>query len=111
MQLTELGTAVAAGTAEKLAEVKAGLADGSIKVFDITKFTVTTRNGDVETSGPLTTYRADVDDLVGEDGKSTYEPDTEVVADGQFNESKFRSAPYFDLTIDGINLLDVNFGD
>jgi len=105
VQLTELGTAVAAGTAEKLAEVKAGLADGSIKVFDTTKFTVTTRNGDVETSGPLTTYLADVDDM------GDYVGETEVIADGQFNESKFRSAPYFDLTIDGINLLDVNFGD
>ena len=30
--------------------------------------------------------------------------------DGQFAESTFRSAPYFQLQIDGINLLDTNFG-
>ncbi|MFR6692618.1 MAG: hypothetical protein ACLUS6_00625 [Dysosmobacter sp.] len=29
-------------------------------------------------------------------------PDTEVVHDGYFAESEFRSAPYFDLDIDGI---------
>lgn len=111
VQLTDLGTAVAEGTAAKLAEVKAGLADGSIKVFDTSKFTVTTRVGDVETSGPLTTYKADVDDMVGDDGKSDYVHETEVIANGEFQESKFRSAPYFDLTIDGINLLDTNYGD
>ena len=30
--------------------------------------------------------------------------------DGYFHESEFRSAPYFDIQIDGINLLDTNFG-
>ena len=105
VQLTELGDAVAAGTAEKLAEVKAAIAAGTTKVFATNTFTVTTRNGDVETSGPLTTYMADVDDF------GDYQGETEAIANGEFQESKFRSAPYFDLTIDGINLLDVNFGD
>lgn len=36
-------------------------------------------------------------------------PDTEAIEDGAFRESKFRSAPYFDLQIDGINLLDTKF--
>lgn len=105
VQLTELGDAVAAGTAEKLAEVKAAIAAGTTKVFATNTFTVTTRVGDVETSGPLTTYLADVDDM------GDYVGETEAIANGEFQESKFRSAPYFDLTIDGINLLDVNYGD
>ena len=36
--------------------------------------------------------------------------DTEAIADGYFHESEYRSAPYFDLQIDGITLLDVNYG-
>ena len=97
VELTELNeTAAAPGTAEKIDEVKAGLADGSIKVFDTSTFTV---NG-----APLDTYQADVDDM------GDYVGETEVVIDGYFHESEFRSAPYFDLQIDGINLLDTNFG-
>ena len=45
-------------------------------------------------------YKADVDT----DDK--YTPDTEVIKDGAFKESKFRSAPYFDVKIDGIKLLN-----
>ena len=59
-----------------------------MNVFDTSKFTV---KGET-----LTSYMADVDS----DDKFT--PDTEVVANGVFQESKFRSAPYFDLIIDGI---------
>jgi basic membrane protein A len=77
-------TAAAAGTAEKLEEVKAGLADGSIKVFDSATFTV---NG------------APVDSHIVEDTN-------EVISDGYFHESEIRSAPYFDLRIDGIKLLN-----
>ncbi len=98
VELTELNEAVAAeGTAEKLEEVKAGLADGSIHVFD-------TANAITVEGKPLDSYKADVDDM------GDYAPDTEVVADGYFHESEYRSAPYFDLNIDGINLLDTNFG-
>jgi basic membrane protein A len=98
VELTELNTDVAAeGTAEKIEEVKAGLADGSIHVFDTTS--AITVEGK-----PLDSYQADVDDM------GDYAPDTEVVSDGYFHESEYRSAPYFDLNIDGINLLDTNFG-
>ncbi|MBQ7821013.1 MAG: BMP family ABC transporter substrate-binding protein [Clostridia bacterium] len=88
--LTELNEAVAAeGTAEKIEEVKAGLLDGSIKVFDTSKFTV---NGET-----LTEYLADVVD------EGDFVPETNVIADGAFNESSLRSAPYFDIKyIDGI---------
>ncbi len=90
--LTEMGKNVAAGTAEKLDAVIAGLKDGSINVFDTANFTV---GGETKTS-----YQADVDT------DEAFTPDTEVIANGIFQESKFRSAPYFDLRIDGITLLD-----
>ena len=35
-----------------------------------------------------------------------FKTNAEVIENGAFQESKFRSAPYFDLRIDGINLLD-----
>ena len=94
--LTDLGTAVAPGTAEKLAEVKTKLMNGEIKVFDTANWT---KEGE-----KLTSYKADVDT----DDK--YTPDTEVIVDGVFQESKFRSGPYFDIQIDGITLLDTNYG-
>ena len=33
-----------------------------------------------------------------------------ILRDAIISESEFRSAPYFDLEIDGINRLDVNYG-
>ncbi len=74
---------------------KAALADGSLKVFDISTFTV---GGEA-----LESYMADVDT------DPAYTPDTEAVVDGYFHESEFRSAPYFDVQIDGITLLDTAF--
>ena len=88
--------AAAAGTVEKLAEVKAKLLDGSINVFDTANFTVGGKT--------LTSYIADVDT------DANFEKDTEVIKDGIFYESEKRSAPYFDLEIDGITLLDRNYG-
>ena len=40
------------------------------------------------------------------DTDADYTPDTEVISDGYFHESEYRAAPYFDLRIDGIKLLD-----
>ena len=95
--LTDLNTnAAAAGTAEAIAAATEKLEKGEIHVFDCANFTV---KGEA-----LTSYQADVN------ADSDNTPDTEVVHDGYFSESEFRSAPYFDLQIDGINLLDVNFG-
>ena len=95
--LSDLNTNVAAaGTAEAIEAAKAKLEAGEIHVFDCANFTV---KGEA-----LTSYMADVD------ADSGNTPDTEVVHDGYFSESEFRSAPYFDLQIDGINLLDTNFG-
>lgn len=89
--LTELNTAVAAaGTKEKLDEVKAKLISGEVKVFDTNTFTVGGKK--------LETYQADV---ITDD---KFTPDTEVVENGEFAESVKRSAPYFDIKyIDGIS--------
>ena len=96
VELSEVNEqAAAAGTVEKLAEVKAALEDGSLKVFDTATFTVE--------GAAVESYMADVDT------DPAYEGDTEVVIDGAFCESTFRSAPYFNLTIDGITLLDTKF--
>ncbi len=83
-------TVAAAGTTEKLEEVKAALIAGETKVFDTATFTVD--------GAALESYKADVD------SDEAFTPDTEVVSDGYFHESEYRSAPYFDIDIDGINL-------
>ena len=106
--LTDLNDAVVApGTAEKLAEVKADLEDGSLQVFDVSTFTVSGGNLNdnikVDAEGHVTSYMADVDT------DAAYTGDTEVIENGAFQESTKRSAPYFDLKIDGINLLDTAF--
>jgi basic membrane protein A len=97
VELTDLGDAAAEGTAEAIAEAQAAMEAGTLHVFDITTFTV---NG-----ADLTSYMADVDT------DADYTPDTEVITDGYFAESgeSFRSAPYFDLQIDGISLLDTAY--
>ena len=87
--------AAAAGTVEKIEEVKAALVAGEAKVFDTATFT--------KDGAALESYMADVDT------DDAFTPDTEVVGEGAFNESKFRSAPYFDIRIDGIELLNEEF--
>ena len=94
--LTELNTDVAAaGTAEAIEAATAKLENGEIHVFDCSTFTVG--------GAALESYMADVNT------DADYTPDTEVVHDGYFSESEFRSAPYFDLEIDGITRLDTAF--
>ena len=91
--LTDLNTdVVAEGTQEAIDTAIAALEDGSLHVFDTSTFTV---GGET-----LTSYMADVDT------DAEYTPDTEAISDGYFHESEYRSAPYFDLRIDGITLLD-----
>ena len=93
--LTDLGKNVAEGTAAKLAEVEKGLKDGTINVFDTANFTKDGKKVD--------SYLADVDT------DKAFTPDTEVIKEGIFEESKHRAAPYFDLRIDGITLLDEKY--
>ena len=97
VELSDLGTAVAEGTAEAVEAAKADLIAGKTHVYDITTFTVDGKT--------LDSYEADIDT------DPDYTPDHEVVSDGYFHESDvaFRSAPYFNVRIDGINLLDEQY--
>ena len=108
--LTELGgKAPAEGTADAIAAAREKLMNGTLNVFDTSTFTVTktdskNQNATVDENGKLTGYMADVNT------DEAFAGDTEVVKDGAFLESKFRSAPYFDVQIDGITLLNVALG-
>ena len=77
--------------------IEAELKNGTRKVFDCSKFTVNGKH--------LTTYLADVDDL-----DDNFQHETEAIkTEGTlsfFNESAGRSAPYFDIRIDGITELN-----
>ena len=107
--LTDVNTQAAAeGTQKAINTAKAKLESGEMHVFDTSTFTVTVAddknvNAKVDADGHLTSYMADVDT------DEAYTPDTEAVSDGYFHESEFRSAPYFDIQIDGITLLDTKF--
>ena len=90
--------AAAAGTVEAIEAVKAEFAAGTRKVFDTATEGFITVNG-----AALTSYMADVDT------DAAFTKDTEAVSDGYFHESEYRSAPYFDVTIDGIELLNSAF--
>ena len=90
----------------KVEEVKAGLKDGSIKVFDTKTFTVTLDRpenqfvvAEVDEEGHLTSYTADAV------ADAAFEADTEAVIDGEVAESVHRSAPYFSIIIDGIEII------
>lgn len=93
VELTEVNEKAAAkGTQEAIDAAKADLESGKIKVFDTANFTV---KGET-----LKSYKADVDT------DAEFKGDTEVITDGVFEESKYRSAPYFDLDIDGISVIE-----
>jgi len=96
VKLTDINENVAAaGTKEAIETAKEKLIAGEIKVFDTNNFTVEGKK--------LESYLADVDT------DAEYQKDTEVISDGYFHESEYRSAPYFDLQIDGITLLNSMF--
>lgn len=85
--VTELGSCVAPGTAEKVAEVEAAIKNGELHPFDVNNFTVGGKH--------LTSYK----DAFGMNG-------AEAIKDGYFAESSIHSAPYFDIRIDGIKELN-----
>lgn len=92
--LTGINEDVAAeGTEAKIKEAIDGFKAGTLHVFDTSKFT--------KDGKKLDEYLADVDgDFKGE---------TNVIHDGYFDESNakdFRSAPYFDMIIDGVTNLN-----
>ncbi|MBP5177385.1 MAG: BMP family ABC transporter substrate-binding protein, partial [Clostridia bacterium] len=97
----EVGPKAAAGTKATLQTIEAELKAGTRKVFDCSTFTVGGEH--------LTSYMADVNT------DADFTKDTEVVktvgTTTYFSESDgdMRSAPYFDITIDGITLLNTKF--
>ena len=94
--LTGINQDVAAkGTFEKIQALVEDIKAGKLNIFDTATFTVGGK--------ALENYKADVDT------DAAFQADTEVIADGFFHESEYRSAPYFDLRIDGINLLNEKF--
>ncbi len=94
--LTEVNEAAAAeGTQKAIDDAKAKFLDGTLKVFATDTFT--------KDGAAMESYMADVDT------DAAYTADTEVIKDGYFSESEFRSAPYFDVRIDGITLLNEKF--
>lgn len=105
--LTDYNDATVTDTMKaKVAEVEKGLKDGSIKVFDVSTFTVTLDRpenqyvkAEVDAEGHLTSFTADaVSD-------ADFTPDTESVIEGEVAESAHRSAPYFNIIIDGIEIV------
>ena len=86
--LTEYNTIVSDAAKAAVDAAAAKIKDGSFKVFDTANFTV---GGET-----LTTRLADVD--------GDFVPEKEAIVDGVYMESYFRSAPYFDIIIDGITV-------
>lgn len=92
VELTDINEKAAAeGTQEAIDAAKADLESGKINVFDTANFTVEGKT--------LKSYKADVD------SDAEFKGDTEVIKDGVFEESTYRSAPYFDIDIDGISVI------
>lgn len=87
VSITKLGSACAEGTQEKVDEVIKSIKDGSLHVFDTSTFTV------------------DGQELTSYDKTYMFEGN-EMISDGYFHESELRSAPCFDVRIDGITELN-----
>ncbi len=98
VMISALGTSCAAGTAEKVAEVEAAIKAGTLHPFDTTTFTVEGKE--------VTTLVFDFSTMNSDFSAVQYMGEKiECIADGYFHESEFRSAPYFQLRIDGITEL------
>ena len=108
--ISPLGDSCAAGTAEKVAEVEAGIKDGSLKVFDCSTFTADPAvqgfcTIEVDADGHVTSCMEDMSYMDWSTGSPVcvYAGETlEAIVDGAFSESTLRSAPYFNIRIDGI---------
>ena len=108
VEIGKIGPAAAEGTEAKIAEVKAALEAGTTKVFDTSTFTLNTANAaleegkklDLDADGHLKSYTVNGSNVIKTEGSKSY-----------FAESDIQSAPYFDLNIDGITYLNVEYGD
>lgn len=101
VMISPLGGSCAAGTQEAVDAAWSGIKDGSLKVFDTSKFTVGGQKVD--------SYEVNFSIIDFGTGATIFEGPTEnVISDGAFQESVYRSAPYFDLRVDGITELNNN---
>lgn len=108
VEIGKIGPAAAEGTEAKIAEVKAALEAGTTKVFDTSTFTLNTANAaleegkklDLDADGHIKSYSVNGTNVIKTEGSKSY-----------FAESEIQSAPYFDLNIDGITYLNVEYGD
>ena len=108
--LTPLGESCAPGTQEKVDETIAAIKDGSLHVFDTSKFTVTGDNFELtntqkckiecDAEGHVTSAM-----MVDTDGDWVADSE-EGIADGYYHESSYQSAPSFQIRIDGITELN-----
>lgn len=110
--ITALGASCAPGTAEKVAEVEEAIRNGTLHVFDTSTFTVSQDQGfctvTTDADGHVTSCLEDMSFYDYTNGPTlVYEGETvEAITDGYFAESTFRSAPYFNIRIDGITELN-----
>ena len=96
VELSEFSDNCAPGTAEYVANVKAQLENGTLHVFDTSKFTVGAEEPSEANMKPGPATWADTGTL-------------EFIAGGYYHESEYRSAPSFDVIIDGITNLNTVF--
>jgi basic membrane protein A len=89
VQISALGASCAKGTQKAVDDAIAAIKDGSLHVFDTSKWTV---NGETVTT------------TVSDDLAETYHG-VEYITDGYFHESESASAPAFAFRIDGITEL------
>jgi basic membrane protein A len=120
VKITDLGPNCAEGTQDLVDTAISGLKDGSLQVFDTSKFTVSADNVattlsksgaavTTDDAGHVTSCKIDMSFYDYSTGTPTlvYQGDTdEAIVDGAFEESTFRSAPYFTIRIDGITELN-----
>lgn len=92
VMISTLGSACAEGTQEAVDAAIAAIKDGTLHVFDTSKFTV---GGETVTNA----FATDTD------GDFVADAD-EAIIDGYYHESYFQSAPSFTLRIDGITELN-----
>lgn len=105
--ITPLGSACAEGTQEAVDAAIEGIKNGTLQVFDTSKFTVngeqvTTSTVDLSyydfsSGSPVAVYQGATEEAIVTANNVTY-----------FEESVLRAAPYFQLRIDGITELNAN---
>ena len=99
VELDKCSKNCANGTQDKLDAIAKELKDGTRHVFDLSTFKVEGAAPSAENMKPGSATWGDIPANV------------DLLKDGYYHESEFRSAPSFDVIIDGITNLNVNFGD